>query len=103
MPAQKSSPHIQGPRTSRRKFLMATATSAALPAFARALTPDQARAQPSRRPDGPVTMSLNINGKEHQVALGATLRFDVDQHGAGFVAPADQLEEQMRRVGSSGR
>jgi xanthine dehydrogenase YagT iron-sulfur-binding subunit len=48
---------------------MATATSAALPAFARALTPDPAHAQRSRAPDGPVTMSLNINGKEHQVAL----------------------------------
>ncbi len=48
---------------------MATATTAALPVLARALTPEPAHAQPSRQPGGPVTMSLNINGKEHRVAL----------------------------------
>jgi xanthine dehydrogenase YagT iron-sulfur-binding subunit len=48
---------------------MATATSAAAPALARALTSEPARAQARRRPGDPTNMSLNVNGKEHRVSL----------------------------------
>jgi xanthine dehydrogenase YagT iron-sulfur-binding subunit len=53
----------------RRRFLMATATSAVLPAISRTLTSEPARAQISRNFNEPVNMSLRINGKEHRIAL----------------------------------
>lgn len=57
------------PNTSRRKFLMATASSAALPAIARAVSSESANSQTLRDPDAGANLSLRINGKQHRVAL----------------------------------
>jgi xanthine dehydrogenase YagT iron-sulfur-binding subunit len=58
-----------GPHTSRRKFIVATATSAALPAIARTLSSEPAFAQAPRGSGDPASLSLYVNGKEHRVAL----------------------------------
>src|SRR5262249_37665054 len=44
-------------------------------------------------------IAVATTGSANTVPHSATLRFEVDQHGASFVAATDQLEEQMRRVG----
>jgi xanthine dehydrogenase YagT iron-sulfur-binding subunit len=56
-------------RTSRRRFLMATASSAALPAIARALTSESARGQELRDSRGVANVLLRVNGKEHRVSV----------------------------------
>jgi xanthine dehydrogenase YagT iron-sulfur-binding subunit len=56
-------------RTSRRRFLMATASSAALPAIARALTSESARGQELRDSRGVASVLLRVNGKEHRVSV----------------------------------
>jgi xanthine dehydrogenase YagT iron-sulfur-binding subunit len=55
--------------TSRRKFLMATASTAAMPAVARAATPEAAHAQPARGARDPVALLLRVNGKERRLSL----------------------------------
>jgi xanthine dehydrogenase YagT iron-sulfur-binding subunit len=55
--------------TSRRRFLMATASSAALPAIARTLTSESARGQESRDSRGVANVLLRVNGKEHRVSV----------------------------------
>jgi xanthine dehydrogenase YagT iron-sulfur-binding subunit len=57
------------PRTSRRSFLIATASSAALPAAARATSAKAVRAQDSRNVSAPVGLALRVNGSERLVAL----------------------------------
>jgi xanthine dehydrogenase YagT iron-sulfur-binding subunit len=60
-----------GGRThSRRKFLMATASTAAAPVFARTLTAEAAPA-PARQINArePVNLTLKINDRDHRVAL----------------------------------
>jgi xanthine dehydrogenase YagT iron-sulfur-binding subunit len=57
------------PNTSRRKFLVAAASSAALPAIARAVSPEPAHSETLRDPDALANLSLHINGKQHRVAL----------------------------------
>src|SRR5260370_23193732 len=57
------------PRPSRRRFLTATASSAALPAIAHALSSESAHAEGVRNPGGAVNMSLRVNSKEHRVSL----------------------------------
>ncbi len=56
-------------RTSRRRFLMATASSAALPAIARTLTSESARGQELRDSRGVANVLLRVNGKEHRVSV----------------------------------
>jgi xanthine dehydrogenase YagT iron-sulfur-binding subunit len=48
---------------------MATASTAALPAVARAATPDAAPAQGTRSARDPLALSLRVNGKEHRLSL----------------------------------
>ena len=57
------------PKTSRRKFLMATASSAALPAVSRVASARTVRAQDQRNVGAPVGLALRVNGNEHLVAL----------------------------------
>src|SRR5467141_2432255 len=57
------------PRPSRRRFLTATASSAALPAIAHALSSESAHAEGVRNPGGAVNMPLRVNSKEHRVSL----------------------------------
>jgi xanthine dehydrogenase YagT iron-sulfur-binding subunit len=57
------------PRTSRRSFLIATASSAALPAVARAASAKAVRAQDPRNVSAPVGLALRVNGSERLVAL----------------------------------
>jgi xanthine dehydrogenase YagT iron-sulfur-binding subunit len=57
------------PRTSRRSFLIATASSAALPAVARAASAKAVRAQDPRSVSAPVGLALRVNGSERLVAL----------------------------------
>ena len=57
------------PKTSRRKFLMATASSAALPAVSRVASARTVRAQDPRNVGAPVGLALRVNGNEHLVAL----------------------------------
>src|SRR5467141_1076674 len=57
------------PRPSRRRFLTATASSAASPAIAHALSSESARAEGVRNPGGAVNMLLRVNSKEHRVSL----------------------------------
>jgi xanthine dehydrogenase YagT iron-sulfur-binding subunit len=57
------------PRTSRRRFLIATASSAALPAIARTMSSESAHAKEFRDTGGAVNLSLRVNGKEHRVSL----------------------------------
>ena len=57
------------PRPSRRRFLTATASSAVLPAIARALPSESVQAEGFRNPGGAVNMSLRVNSKEHRVSL----------------------------------
>jgi xanthine dehydrogenase YagT iron-sulfur-binding subunit len=56
-------------RTSRRRFLIATASSAALPAIARTLTSESARGQELRDSRGVASVLLRVNGKEHSVSV----------------------------------
>src|SRR5215470_16179347 len=56
------------PGSSRRQFLVASASTVAAPAFAAALTAEPAHAQPAD-PRAPVDMTLNINGRDRRVAL----------------------------------
>jgi xanthine dehydrogenase YagT iron-sulfur-binding subunit len=55
--------------TSRRRFLIATASSAALPAVARTLSSESARGKEFRDFGGVANVSLRVNGKEHRVSL----------------------------------
>src|SRR5437660_10450332 len=56
--------------TSRRNFLMATASSAAAPVFARTLTAEAAPAsRQARSPRDPANITLDINGREHRLAI----------------------------------
>ena len=57
------------PRTSRRSFLVATASSAALPAVSRVASAKALRAQDPRNVSAPVGLALRVNGNEHLVAL----------------------------------
>jgi xanthine dehydrogenase YagT iron-sulfur-binding subunit len=56
---------------SRRNFLGASASSAAMPLFARALAPQPAaaRALRIRDPRDPIALTLSVNGRSHRVAL----------------------------------
>jgi xanthine dehydrogenase YagT iron-sulfur-binding subunit len=64
MPAKTGSPF------SRRNFLMATASSAAAPVFARAITAEAAPARPQGSTGrDPATFSLKVNGRDHQLTL----------------------------------
>ena len=56
-------------RTSRRRFLIATVSSAALPAVARTLSSESARGNEVRDPGEAASVSLRVNGKEHRVSL----------------------------------
>jgi xanthine dehydrogenase YagT iron-sulfur-binding subunit len=56
-------------RTSRRRFLIATASSAALPAIARTLSSEAARANGARDSGEAANVSLHVNGKKHLVSL----------------------------------
>jgi xanthine dehydrogenase YagT iron-sulfur-binding subunit len=56
-------------RTSRRRFLIATVSSAALPAVARTLSSESARGNEVRDPAEAANVSLRVNGKEHRVSL----------------------------------
>jgi xanthine dehydrogenase YagT iron-sulfur-binding subunit len=56
-------------RTSRRRFLLATASSAALPAIARTLSSDTARGKEFQEFSQAASVSLRVNGKEHRVSL----------------------------------
>lgn len=60
-----------GPRATRRRFLMATASTAALPAFARTLSPEQPRARSMRAADAPLIRTLYVNGREYELGLDA--------------------------------
>src|SRR5579862_4124050 len=57
------------PRTSRRNFLVATASSAALPAVSRVASAKALRAQDPRNVSAPVGLALRVNGNERLVAL----------------------------------
>jgi xanthine dehydrogenase YagT iron-sulfur-binding subunit len=60
------------PRTgsSRRLFLMASASTVAAPAIARARSPDPVNANTSPAdPRAPLDLTLSINGRDHRVAL----------------------------------
>jgi xanthine dehydrogenase YagT iron-sulfur-binding subunit len=63
------SAHGTNPGTSRRKFLLATASSAALPAIARTVSSESAHAKTPHDPDAPANLSLHINGNQHRVAI----------------------------------
>jgi xanthine dehydrogenase YagT iron-sulfur-binding subunit len=56
-------------RSSRRSFLIATASSAALPAVARAASAKTVGAQDPRNVSAPVGLALRVNGGERLVAL----------------------------------
>lgn len=56
-------------RTSRRTFLMGTASSAALPVIARTGSSESAHAKEFRDSGGMANVSLRVNGKEHRVSL----------------------------------
>jgi xanthine dehydrogenase YagT iron-sulfur-binding subunit len=56
-------------KTSRRNFLVATASSAALPAVSRVASAKTVRAQDPRHASAPVGLALRVNGNEHLVAL----------------------------------
>jgi xanthine dehydrogenase YagT iron-sulfur-binding subunit len=56
-------------KTSRRSFLVATASSAALPAVSRAASAKSLRAQDPRHVSAPVGLALRVNGNERLVAL----------------------------------
>ena len=57
------------PKTSRRNFLVATASSAALPAVSRVASAKTVRAQDPRHASAPVGLALRVNGNEHLVPL----------------------------------
>jgi xanthine dehydrogenase YagT iron-sulfur-binding subunit len=55
---------------SRRNFLMASVSTAAMPVFARTLRADTAPAQqPVAKAREPASFSLNINGRDHRLAV----------------------------------
>jgi xanthine dehydrogenase YagT iron-sulfur-binding subunit len=56
-------------RTSRRRFLLATASSAALPAIACTLSSESVRGKEFRGAAEPANVLLRVNGKEHRVSL----------------------------------
>ena len=57
-------------RHSRRNFLLATASTAAAPVFARTLTAEAAPTPPRQaNPREPVNLTLKINDRDHRVAL----------------------------------
>jgi xanthine dehydrogenase YagT iron-sulfur-binding subunit len=56
-------------RTSRRRFLFATASSAVLPAIARTLSSETARSKEFHDSGEVANVSLRVNGKEHRVSL----------------------------------
>jgi xanthine dehydrogenase YagT iron-sulfur-binding subunit len=56
-------------RTSRRRFLLATASSAALPAIACTLSSESVRGKEFRDAAEPANVLLRVNGKEHRVSL----------------------------------
>jgi xanthine dehydrogenase YagT iron-sulfur-binding subunit len=68
MAAQTADP-ASLPRTSRRRFLLATASSAALPAFARSLTSETVHGKKFNDSAETANISLRVNGKEHRVSL----------------------------------
>jgi xanthine dehydrogenase YagT iron-sulfur-binding subunit len=53
----------------RRKFLMATASTAAIPVLARAPSAAAATGQPAGRAGKPVDVSLKVNGRDHRLAF----------------------------------
>jgi xanthine dehydrogenase YagT iron-sulfur-binding subunit len=71
-PREKVMPNASSPaagNASRRNFLIATASSAALPAVARAASAKSVRAQDPRNVSAPVGLALRVNGGERLVAL----------------------------------
>ena len=74
--------HDSTPGTTRRKFLMATASSAAVPAVARTLSSEPARTEGFQNPGEAVNLSVRVNGKEHRVSLDirATLLDALREH-----------------------
>jgi xanthine dehydrogenase YagT iron-sulfur-binding subunit len=68
MAAQAADP-ASLPRTSRRRFLLATASSAALPAFARSLPSETVHRKNFNDSGETANISLRVNGKEHRVSL----------------------------------
>jgi xanthine dehydrogenase YagT iron-sulfur-binding subunit len=95
MPADHRSPgadanapdaHADGQGTSRRRFLMTTATSAAAPLLAGTLTAERAPAQAApRSPRAPVDLDLNINGHRHRLAVDVrTTLLDALREHLGF-------------------
>jgi xanthine dehydrogenase YagT iron-sulfur-binding subunit len=54
--------------SSRREFLLVGASTVAAPALARAATTDNAPPRPND-PRAPLTMTLNVNGRDQRVAL----------------------------------
>jgi xanthine dehydrogenase YagT iron-sulfur-binding subunit len=54
---------------SRRRFLVATVSTAALPSIACAAAADPAPGQAPRTPDEPANIPLRVNGKDHRVAV----------------------------------
>lgn len=57
--------------TDRRRFLMASVSTAATPAFARASRADTAPAANSANARAPVDFILTVNGHDHQLAVDA--------------------------------
>jgi xanthine dehydrogenase YagT iron-sulfur-binding subunit len=57
--------------TNRRRFLMASVSTAAAPALARASRADTATAANSGNARAPVNFTLTINGRDHQLAVDA--------------------------------
>jgi len=81
----KAAAQDAGPNTSRKRFLMATASTAALPAVARAATPDAARSQGTRSARDPLALSLRVNGKERRLSLdGRTALLDALRENLGL-------------------
>jgi xanthine dehydrogenase YagT iron-sulfur-binding subunit len=68
MAAQAADP-ASLPRTSRRRFLLATASSAVLPAFARSLPSETVHGKKFNDSGETANISLRVNGKEHRVSL----------------------------------
>jgi len=75
---------------SRRGFLTRTATTAAVPLVARSLGAEsaQAREPPARTARDPAALTLNVNGREHRLALDArTALLDALREHLGLTGP----------------
>jgi xanthine dehydrogenase YagT iron-sulfur-binding subunit len=69
---------------SRRNFVMAAASTAAAPVVARTLVTDAVAArEQAKSPRNPATVTLNVNGREHRLALDSrtTLLDALREHG----------------------